>query len=397
MALRSKGPYPILAVHGPQGCAKSTTARMIREIVDPNSSPLRAEPKEPRDLVISAKNGWCCCFDNLTSLPQWLSDGLCRLSTGGGFATRALYTDDEEALFEAMRPVILTGINPVATSQDLIHRQVLVELRDFENDDDRQEEAILWRGFLEARPHILGALLTGVSVALRRMDNLTVLPLPRMADFAKWASAAEAAWEWAEGSFLAAYAENQMGQAKASVDADLVASTVVEFMREREFWEGTPTELQEALTPIVPEDKRKLKIGRSYAWPQAPNVLTRRLRKAQIFLKQFGLRITSGHSGDRAIRIDKKSRANTVHTVHIVQTQDSGGFVADDISSPTVHEIRNTVHEEPEGSGLDDDADSLDVIVEDTVHEEAAPGAGLDDIDSMDDISEIFSGEEVSL
>ena len=134
-AFRPTGPYPILAIHGPQGSAKSTAARMLRSLIDPNSSPLRAEPKELRDLVISAKNGWCCAFDNLTSLPQWLSDGLCRLATGGGFATRALYTDDEEALFEAMRPVILTGINPVAASQDLIDRQVMVELQDFGNDD----------------------------------------------------------------------------------------------------------------------------------------------------------------------------------------------------------------------------------------------------------------------
>ena len=396
-AFRPTGPYPILAIHGPQGSAKSTAARMLRSLIDPNSSPLRAEPKELRDLVISAKNGWCCAFDNLTSLPRWLSDGLCRLATGGGFATRALYTDDEEALFEAMRPVILTGINPVAASQDLIDRQVLMELQDFGTDDERQEEAVIWRQFEEARPSLLGALLKGVSVALRRMETLKISRLPRMADFAKWATAAEAAWGWPDGAFLEAYAENRAGQAAASVEADLVASTLVEFMREREFWEGTPTELHEALTTLVPEEKRKLKVGKSYAWPQAPNVLTRRLRKAQVFLKQFGIRITGAHSGERTIRIDREIKENTVHSVHTAQTQDSGGFAADDISSATVHETRNTVHEEPEASGLDDTADGLDDIAGNTVHGKAAPNAGLDDMDGMDDISAIFSGEEVSL
>jgi putative DNA primase/helicase len=191
-----------------------------------------------------------------------------------------------------MRPVILTGINPVAARQDLINRQVLIELRDFESNDAREEEKIIYQRFEKARPGILGALLTGVRVALSRVDSLKIRGLPRMADFAKWGVAAEPAWGWPEGSFLAAYAENEAGQAAASVEADLVASTLVEFMREREFWEGTPTELHETLTTLVPEEKRKLKVGKSYAWPQAPNVLTRRLRKAQVFLKQFGIRIT---------------------------------------------------------------------------------------------------------
>jgi putative DNA primase/helicase len=328
-ACRPTGPYPILAIHGPQGCAKTTMGRMLRSLVDPSSSPLRAEPKEQRDLVISAKNGWCVAFDNLNSLPQWLSDGLCRLATGGGFATRALYTDDEEALFEAMRPVILTGINPVAASQDLIDRQVLVELQDFGSDAERQEEAVIWRQFGEARPHILAGLLTGVSMALRRMRTLKISRLPRMADFAKWATAAEAAWGWPDGAFLEAYADNRAGQASASVEADLVASTLVEFMQEREFWEGTPTELHEAMTTLVPEEKRKLKVGKSYAWPQATNILTRRLRKAQMFLKQFGLRITDAHSGDRTIRIDKCGE-NAVQSVHAVQEQELCGLSLDD-------------------------------------------------------------------
>jgi hypothetical protein len=314
-AFRPTGPYPILDINGPQGSAKSTTARMLRSLFDPNSSPLRAEPKELRDLVISAKNGWCCAFDNLTSLPQWLSDGLCRLATGGGFATRALYTDDEEALFEAMRPVILTGINPVAASQDLIDRQVIVGLQDFGDDEERQEEAVIWRQFDEARPRLLGALLNGVSMALRRIETLKISRLPRMADFAKWATAAEAAWGWPDGAFLEVYAENRAGQAAASVEADLVASTLVDFMQGRESWEGTPTGLLETLTTLVPEEKRKMKVGRSYAWPQGANVLTRRLRKAQVFLKQVGIRITGAHSGERTIRVDRKSHGNTVHSV----------------------------------------------------------------------------------
>src|SRR5262249_30864138 len=120
--LRPRGPYPILILNGEQGSAKSTSAKVLRALIDPNDAPLRSEPREPRDLMIAATNGRLVAFDNLSHLPPWLSDALCRLATGGGFATRELYTNDEETIFDAMRPVVLTGIEELATRADLLHR-----------------------------------------------------------------------------------------------------------------------------------------------------------------------------------------------------------------------------------------------------------------------------------
>ena len=109
MALRPDGPFPPLGLTGEQGSAKSTNAHVLRALVDPNEAPLRSEPKEPRDLMIAATHGWVVALDNLSSLPVWLSDCLCRLATGGGSATRELFSDDDEIIFTAKRPVIVTG------------------------------------------------------------------------------------------------------------------------------------------------------------------------------------------------------------------------------------------------------------------------------------------------
>jgi hypothetical protein len=106
-ALNPSGPYPILILQGEQGAGKSTVARALRLLVDPSTAPLRAVPREERDLMIAANNSWVISFDNLSGIPQWLSDALCRLSTGGGSATRELHTDNEEILFDATRPIIL--------------------------------------------------------------------------------------------------------------------------------------------------------------------------------------------------------------------------------------------------------------------------------------------------
>jgi hypothetical protein len=183
-ALRPCGPYPVLTLHGEQGAAKSTLARLLRALVDPNQAPLRAEPRGVRDLMEAAANAWMLAFDNLSHLPPWLSDALCRLATGGGFGTRALFTNQEEALFDAQRPVLLTGIDEVVTRGDLLDRSLLVYLPEIP-DKNRRPEDEFWQDFAVVRPRILGALLDAVSAALHRLPTVQASPLPRMADFAK--------------------------------------------------------------------------------------------------------------------------------------------------------------------------------------------------------------------
>ena len=108
-ALRPNGPYPLLAISGEQGSAKTVLSKLLKALIDPNAAPVRALSREERELMIGANNGYLLAFDNLSGLPPWLSDALCRLATGGSFAVRQLYTDDEEVLFEAARPILLSG------------------------------------------------------------------------------------------------------------------------------------------------------------------------------------------------------------------------------------------------------------------------------------------------
>ena len=52
-ALRSGGPYPLLGVSGEQGTAKTFLTKVLRALVDPNVAPLRAAPRENRELFIA--------------------------------------------------------------------------------------------------------------------------------------------------------------------------------------------------------------------------------------------------------------------------------------------------------------------------------------------------------
>ncbi len=131
------GRSPCCATADPTRCSCCPASRarpsppsppILRSLLDPNTAPLRALPREDRDLFIAANNGHVLAFDNVSGLPAWISDTLCRLATGGGFAVRQLYTDQDEVLFDAARPVILNGIEDIVTRPDLADRAIFLTL-----------------------------------------------------------------------------------------------------------------------------------------------------------------------------------------------------------------------------------------------------------------------------
>jgi hypothetical protein len=142
-----------VAVSGEQGPTKTVLPKILRALVDPNPAPVRTAPREERDLFIAANNSHLLAFDNLSDLPAWLSDALCRLASGGSFAVRQLYTDREKVLFQAARPVILNGIEGVITRPDLAERAIFLTLPHLNR---RRPEREIWRDFQVARPYILG-------------------------------------------------------------------------------------------------------------------------------------------------------------------------------------------------------------------------------------------------
>ena len=217
-ALRANGPFPLLAISGEQGSAKTVLSKMLRAMVDPSVAPVRALPREDRELFIAANNGHVLAFDNLTRLSPWLSDTLCRLASGAAFAVRQLYTDQDEVLFAAARPVVINGIEEVITRPDLGDRAIFITLGPIVETQRRPEQAI-WREFELARPQILGSLLDAAVHGLQGLSRVQVKRLPRMADFALWATACETAY-WPAGTFENAYWANRRTAIENVVEAD---------------------------------------------------------------------------------------------------------------------------------------------------------------------------------
>jgi hypothetical protein len=245
MVLSPTGPYPILECHGEAGSAKSTTARVLRGLVDPAKAPVRGMPRDTRDLVIAAQNGWIVALDNLSGLPLWLSDTLCRLATGEGFATRQLFENDPEVIFETMRPVILTGVVDLATQSDLLNRTLSLTLQ-WINPKQRRRERIFWRDFEVAQPRLLGALLDAASCALRRESTLELPEYSRMADFVHWAAAAAPALGYTQELFLAEYTGATVAIHDQALESSLIGQPLLSLVGQNT-WTGTATDLLAAL------------------------------------------------------------------------------------------------------------------------------------------------------
>ncbi len=286
-ALRGTGPYPVLVLNGGQGSGKSTAAKMLRALLDPNVSPLRSLSRDERDLFITAINGWALAFDNISGLSQWISDALCKLATGGGLAVRELYSDAEETLLEALRPVVLNGITDFVDKQDLVDRALQVHLPTIPK-AERKTEKEIWAKFDAAQPRILGALLGTVASGLQHLPLTTLEGLPRLADFALWATACESPLGWQLGAFMTAFQDAQDDLIKDALEAEPVAVALLSLLTpDRAEWIGTASVLLTELTAHAYGDKRPPK-----GWPGAPHVLVGALKRIAPALLAHGLEVT---------------------------------------------------------------------------------------------------------
>ena len=295
-ALRGRGPYPILVFMAEQGSAKTTNTRVLRRLGDPNDADVRRPPRNTEDLMIAATNGHVVAFDHLSRLTEELSDNLSVLATGGGFAVRQLYTNAEEQIFNAMKPIILNGISQVATRGDLLDRAIVITLPPIP-EERRKDEATFWADFDRARPRILGALLDAVAIGLRHVGAVRLERKPRMADFAIWGVAVEPACPWPEGTFLWAYA----GDRSRGGRGDSRRGPAGGRGRWIAPWEGTASELLQVLSMKVPEA-----ITTRKDWFSKPRQVSDALRRLAPGLRRIGIDVTFERDGSRrTIHIEK--------------------------------------------------------------------------------------------
>ncbi len=308
--LRERGPFPILALMGEQGAGKTTLTRFLKRMIDPAKATVRCLPKDERDLMIAAESSHIVALDNLSHIDEQLSDALCRLATGGGLATRTLYTDRDETIFDCQRPVILNSITDVFGKPDLLDRAIVISVPAMK-DSEKKAEREFWHEFENAHPALLGALCDAATMALRQGTRVRVANV-RMVDFAHFVMNGEEALGLKEADFLNAYEANRQEMNQSAVDSSAVAQSLRQFLQNRDDWTGTAGELLAVLTPTISDEVR-----RSKEWPKSPRGLSGAVRRLVPNLRRVGLSIDvnarEGGTGRRLIELKKIQSQSSRH------------------------------------------------------------------------------------
>ena len=299
----SLGGYPALAVTGEHDSGKSTLVMMLRTIVDPNECALRTLPRDSRDLFIAASNGWILAFDNVSGIQPWLSDDLCRLATGGGLATRELYTDANETLLSARRPILLNGIEEFVIRQDLVSRSLTVSLPTL-TDEARRDERGIYDTLERLHPRVLGVLCDVAADGLARLPSVQLSKLPRMADFARWVAACAPALGQDAEALVGLLNATREELALTALEGDVVAEAIIAFCEATPEITATSGELLERLWPSSIGDPEH---PQRNPWPRTPKGLSDRLARLAPALRRQGIEATRlpRHGSQRPWRITK--------------------------------------------------------------------------------------------
>lgn len=279
--LRPDTPYPVLELLGEHGSAKSTAQAALRRLIDPNTADLRGTPKSAEDLFISGGANHIISLENVSHLAAPLQDAMCVVATGGGFAKRKLYTDGEEVVITMKRPIILNGIAASVTQQDLVSRNLSVEMPVIQS---AQAKDKLDAEFDANRAHIIGGLLDIAAKALEHLPGIE-LPAarrPRLVEFAYLGMGVAKAMGHDPEEFMRQYEAARQDGLERTLEASPVATAI------RTWAADYPKGGEKAAGQWLAELARYRPLGTD-AWPRSAKGLGDAMRRAAPALRGVGV------------------------------------------------------------------------------------------------------------
>jgi 5S rRNA maturation endonuclease (ribonuclease M5) len=304
-ALFTDVPQPILILEGEQGSGKSGAARRLATLLDPSPASLRSAPRDEKEWTVTATGSVVIVLDNMSGVPTWLSNSLCRSVTGDATIRRQLYTDSDLVVTGFRRVVIMTGIELSHLPPDLVDRALRVELSAI-TPDKRRSETELDRAFEDEHALILGALLDLAGRAMRHKTSADdVGVLPRMADHALILAALD---KGAGGSHLEAFMAASRSATADLAEGDELCEAILDFMAARTEWSGTASELLQKLNAANKD---------AWGWPKTASHLSAALKRRAPVLRANGVEFAQRreHTGRMCVmtKVSRDARDGESH------------------------------------------------------------------------------------
>ena len=288
----------ISILHGSQGSGKSKAMEFKKRLLEPTNRHgelLNGSGINEEDFSVNSSQEMLLCYDNLTSLPIWFSNALCRFTTGGSTQKRARYTQDELHFSTSHGIAMLNGINLVANQPDLLDRSVIYELEPIE-DDLKLTESDLDASFEAIKSRLLGSMYKALVFARVGFYKLDIRPIHRLTDWQKWITAIGHALGLSEEEINKALRNNRTLQNSQAIDASVIAQPLIDFIDEKGRFEGTMGALVDQLQDFLPDQTPK-------GFPDRANQFSRRLNEIKPDLKREGITVETINKEKRIISI----------------------------------------------------------------------------------------------
>jgi hypothetical protein len=291
---------PLLAIHGPQGSAKSTLSSIIRMLVDPSRLMLVTFPTTTNELAQNLYQNYLPVYDNISKISNSQSDTLCRAVTGGGIQKRKLYTDDKTITWSFKRGLIINGIDHVLNRPDLLERSISIKTKRVTGSFKPKEE--IFEKYKRNLPEVLGGVFEIIFkvLALKATNPMTASRYPRMAEFAQWGFYIAEALEIGGEAFISAYENNINTHNKNVVLENPITLSLIKLLEEEpeKKWNGSMKSLLESLNKV------RVSLGHEVTpkgWPLDPSHLSRELNKFMVNLEGVGVYYENKRTNEGAV------------------------------------------------------------------------------------------------
>ena len=244
-------------------------------------------------------------MDNLSTLPAWLSDSLCRLATGAGFVKGKLYTDDDDMAYDLKSVTGFSSVSQIIWKPDLLNRNLIFELGRFPKDQQIPESKLI-KAFANARPRLLGTVFDALSSAMAIRPTLHLPELPRLGDFAEHGEAIAQALGYQEGEFLLAYDGNIKTQNQFAISESPIWEAIIALMKRTPVRAGTASELLGELNQLAVTHYGIDNTVRG--WPRTASWLMRGLQQIKPNLASVGITVEVDRTGpSRNVRLTSQT------------------------------------------------------------------------------------------
>ena len=276
-------PYVILNFLGEAGTGKTTAAKMLRMIIDPNEFKTSARSHSIRNLAAFAYHTFVLPVDNISNIAPEMSDFLCGVATGSYDVSRKMRTNYDLAGVKIHNPVLLTSIAPPTVRNDFQSRCLPITLQPLAR---IVEEGKLWENFEHIQHSIFKGVVESVATAHSKWNSLDGAGIrwPRMADFAKVGYLAAPCWGLTGDAWLDLYRGKLTEGLHETLDSSPILEPLIVLMRTQKDWTGTSKDLLMELEMLC-EGAEALNHHTRRDWPKTPQTMSYRLREIATALR----------------------------------------------------------------------------------------------------------------